>query len=369
MKNILILTLFIALCSCDGVTKKKNQASETVSEKKDMITQNNSNADETQLTLYGDQSEVQIYTNNDGIISVKEQFIDAQNPSVESLSYTLQNPLSTIVSTSTYTLKTGRFEGWEDEPGDFNVIEISKNGQQKLIYKDDYGITKIINKKKEGYFYATSLSPYSSNGYFIEVSMTPTSKALLFLGQDYGTDLSRLIIFIITDSDVKLVHNKPMEIRSIDTSAGNFSLSLKSTIEEISGLEDMHTIFLKDGVLFFRNESNPEEQMIKRRIVDFYLNYIAANYGIPPDSSRINSLKKEYCTTKLIHFSEQDELDYDVFFNAQEILSDWFYTLSIAKESDQYIVSYYDSYTKTQPKIKLTVVEENGKYKIDTVEY
>ncbi len=80
------------------------------------------------------------------------------------------------------------------------------------------------------------------------------SKALIFLGQHYGTDLPRLIIFIVTDSDVKLVYNKKMKITSINSSAGNFSLSLVSNIVEAGdGVEETHTIFLRDGVLFFRN--------------------------------------------------------------------------------------------------------------------
>ena len=195
------------------------------------------------------QTGTQIYSINNGVVSNIEQFIEKQQISIDSLEYSLNNPILVSTYTSTYTIKTGRFSGWENEPGDFDVIEISKNGQQKFIYKSCDGIAKFNNSKN---LYTSSFNRYSSNGYFIEVPMTTDSKALIFLGQHYGTDLARLIIFILTDSDVKLVYNKKMAITDINSTNGNFSMSLVSNIvEEGDGTESKHTIYQQNGVLYF----------------------------------------------------------------------------------------------------------------------
>jgi hypothetical protein len=203
------------------------------------------------FSTYAKQSEVQMYSNNNGIIS-DIGFIDEQDPSVGSLSYSLQNPISTTVSTSNYTIKTARFVGWENEPGDFDVIEISRNGQQQLIYKAYDGIAKLNDSQN---LYTSQFSQFSTNGYFIEIPLTATSKALIFLGYHYGTDFPRLFIFIATDLDVKLVYNQKMYLKHIDTSNGNFILSIVSGIvenDDETTTETTKRIYLSGGVLVYR---------------------------------------------------------------------------------------------------------------------
>ena len=194
---------------------------------------------------------VPLYSNTDGVIYNFVEFIDEECISVSSLPYSLDNPISVTISASTYTIKTGRFTGWDDEEGDFDVIEISKNGQPEIIYKAYDGIAKMNNSKNS---YTSLFSRYSSNGYFIEMPVTSDSKVIIFLGQHYGTDLSRLIIFTLTDSDVKLVHNKQMAINNITAECGNFSMLLESNIVEFGyGTPATHSIYQKNDVLYFKD--------------------------------------------------------------------------------------------------------------------
>jgi hypothetical protein len=113
--------------------------------------------------------------------------------------------------------------------------------------------------------------------------------------------------------------------------------------------------------------SQTEEQIIKNRIDNFYRSYITASAQMPLNFTTLDELKTEYCTANLITFLEQDELDYDIFLNAQEVMIEWLNTLSVTKESNLYVVSYYDSYKKANTIIKLNIIDENGKYKINSI--
>ncbi len=198
--------------------------------------------------------------NTNGLISnTQARFIDPQDPSVNTLSYSLGSAVSVTAGGSAWTIKTGRYKGWENEPGDFDVIEISKGGTRKLLYKSYLGIMKIIDAPNQ--WYASQMAPYSRNGYFIETSLSSTSKALFFLGQNYGSDLSQLIIIVMTGNDVKVVFNRPMAIENINNTANNFSLTLESEIVEVVDSDGTptneksptHTIYQQGQILYFRN--------------------------------------------------------------------------------------------------------------------
>lgn len=198
--------------------------------------------------------------NADGrIVNTQARFIDPQDPHVNTLSYRLGTPISVTAGGTTWTIKTGRYVGWENDPGDFDVIEVSKGGTNTLLYKSYLGIMKIIDAPDQ--WYASEMAPYSRNGYFIETSLSSTSKALIFLGQNYGSDLSQLIIIVLTEMEAELVFNKPMAITRINNATDNFSLTLESKIVEVVDSDGtptnekspVHTIYQQGSILYFRD--------------------------------------------------------------------------------------------------------------------
>jgi len=115
-----------------------------------------------------------------------------------------------------------------------------------------------------------------------------------------------------------------------------------------------------------QNKSSDEE--IKNMIKSFYTGYITENVKMPPNGSKIFSLKKQYCTTYLLDKINNQELDYDPFLKAQDANLEWLKTLIVKKDSskkDFYAVSYTDN--NKQIIIKLNVIKQNDSFKIDSI--
>ena len=81
-------------------------------------------------------------TNNGSIIS-NNRFIDTLSSKwldyLNKYKFTLNTPIQINVASSAYTIKTGTYiyENRDDEPGEFDVIEISKNGKQILLLRSE----------------------------------------------------------------------------------------------------------------------------------------------------------------------------------------------------------------------------------------
>lgn len=102
----------------------------------------------------------------------------------------------------------------------------------------------------------------------------------------------------------------------------------------------------------------------------FYISYITASEE-SLDQKKLNLIKKQYCTKKILNrIAKDEELDSDPFVNAQDTNMDWLKTLVISKDAQNanvYIASYVDSYTKKRIINKLLVVKEGRVYKIDDI--
>lgn len=103
-------------------------------------------------------------------------------------------------------------------------------------------------------FYEQSLKLHSDNNYFIKVPLSDNAMALIFVGWPYDSTPSQLLIFVLTPTDVRMVYNKNMKINSITQMANNFSMIIQSNIlDGGEGTPGLHTLWLKDGVLWFKN--------------------------------------------------------------------------------------------------------------------
>lgn len=197
------------------------------------------------------QGNISIFTRNgSGGIVTDSRFISSMDGSLASLQFSTNNTGSISIDSSTYVVKTGRFNNWEKEPGNFDVIQFYKNNQLMLTYKDADGIVKLNDPNN---LYSYSFRQYSNNGYFIDVKISDSLTIIVFVGQHYGTDLSKLIIFAITPNEVKLIYNQKVQINSMTKTSNNISITVQSNIPNEGEMAVIHTIWSTDGVLKFKN--------------------------------------------------------------------------------------------------------------------
>lgn len=204
-----------------------------------------------QALAFSQNSAMPIFSITSNGITSNSQFIIHNESSIANLAYTTTTSLPISINNTVIDVKMGRFNGWQNEPGNFDVIRFDKNNIPLLTFRYDEGIVRLNNNAN---LYAYRFNGYSNNGYFIEEALSPTEKAVIFLGQHYGTDVAELIIFIVTPDEVKLVFCKKMAITAIVRNPNTFSLALQSNIiGEGQGTPITHTIWKQDGVLWFKN--------------------------------------------------------------------------------------------------------------------
>lgn len=200
------------------------------------------------MNLYPQSKGAPIFSINNNEICTNKAYISNPTSMISNLEFTTNKICDIKVGKSLYDIKVGRFKGWENDPGDFDVIEFYRKGTKALTFKNEDCIVKLNNPRN---LYTSRLKQFSSNNYFFEHELTPDSKAIIFLGQHYGTDLPDLIIFVATSNDLKLVYCEKMKINSIESNPDSFSLLIQSNINEEGEPAITHTIKEKDGVLWF----------------------------------------------------------------------------------------------------------------------
>jgi hypothetical protein len=193
-----------------------------------------------------------IFTIDNGTINSNSGYIDSpyNDPDMQFLTYTGQNPIDIMAGNTSYIVKPTKFTGWENERI-YSVIEVSKNNNVVFVYKYWDGFTTFNDPINLD---APRLRQYADNDYFIKVALSNEATALIFVGWPYASDPEQLFIVVLTPDDVKVVYNKPMIINSITQSGYNFSMITQSNVlEEGIGTPITHTIYQQDGVLYFKD--------------------------------------------------------------------------------------------------------------------
>lgn len=220
------------------------------------------------LSIYQMVAQQPIYTLQDGKIIPSPDFVEPVDDYFNNATYTMwDRVLDVQVGNTTYNIRVGNYTPQRCE-GDFNLIEIYSDAMKRKLYKDGSGILKMNNTSYMWYPRAAManyrLSSYSKNGYFIEMPLNESTKAIIFIGQSYGTDVGKLFIFVLTESDAELVFNLPMSIAMFAQMNDYTKLIVQSNYgTEISCdvwlPPTMHTIYTRggDGILMFKN--NREE--------------------------------------------------------------------------------------------------------------
>ena len=127
------------------------------------------------------------------------------------------------------------------------------------------------------------------------------------------------------------------------------------------------------GCCSFAQNNLSEDQQIRGMLKEFYTSYMTQFAKWPPEPKKEDSIRRKYCTTRLLKDIKNDEdLDYDPWLDAQDTDIAWLKTLSIKKNigiPNGYIITYESSkYDGEKAFIKLTVVKEKDGYKIDSVQ-
>lgn len=107
-----------------------------------------------------------------------------------------------------------------------------------------------------------------------------------------------------------------------------------------------------------------------KMLKDFYTAYVTEVSKMPFDQKRIDSIIERFCTRHLISELRKKELDFDPFLNAKDFGDDLLNTLKIQRESmigRPYRVSYLDNFSKKPIVIRLAVIKEGGRFKIDEI--
>ncbi|WP_151089384.1 DUF3828 domain-containing protein [Hymenobacter baengnokdamensis] len=120
-------------------------------------------------------------------------------------------------------------------------------------------------------------------------------------------------------------------------------------------------------------QSTVYDKQILTMLKEFYTAYITESSKSPAINNldKIFALQKKSCTVglsnKINAQLKSGQLEADPFLQAQDIDISWLKTLSFMKDlrrQNGYIVSYFDSEANEKVVIHLTVIRQDGKFKI-----
>lgn len=115
-----------------------------------------------------------------------------------------------------------------------------------------------------------------------------------------------------------------------------------------------------------------QETTAKLELMAFYTSYISEciKDPTPQNLKKMESLRNEYSTERLLKQLKDDELDYDPYLNAQDCSKSWLKTLEVKQDladPNQWLISMGEVGSKLRSLIRLTVVKQGDRYKIDTI--
>ncbi|WP_302434255.1 hypothetical protein [uncultured Prevotella sp.] len=158
------------------------------------------------------------------------------------------NANKTTTAIPLYTVNGLRYKGWDNDPGDFNVIEISYGKDTLFTLKYDDGWDNM----------STDYGSYTSKFCGIE-KLGNNTFAAIFKGVDIMSQPPYLTIVVMKGGKASLVFNKPMIINSIKTNSdGTKTFDLQeNTVEWIdentpANSPITHTMTIKDGNIYFK---------------------------------------------------------------------------------------------------------------------
>jgi hypothetical protein len=193
------------------------------------------------------QTGVAIYSISEDTIVQKNEFIDAFyiDNSTTITPYEYISSISEVLMSDScgWSMTLHKFNGYENEPGMCNRIELLKKGTTYLSLQSSNGFEPISSYVN------------TETGNFTLATLDANNYALIFTEYIYANDPSMVSIILIHKGQAKLVYNKRMVINSITKQTGSFNMELQSNIIEENnqaGSPDLHTLWWDGIVLKFQ---------------------------------------------------------------------------------------------------------------------
>lgn len=175
------------------------------------------------ILTYGQEAIFNIEAN--GSIIPKKQFIDIiDNGTFSDITpYTIKKTEYININNKTYSIKAMIYKGWETEPGDFHVVEIT----------DEKGNVLLSQHYVEGWNYLEPMwNPSTTSQICYKEEISANRWALFIIGRRIASDPKYLTIIIVTNDAAKVVYNKEMDVKSIKKENGQTTFSLQENIVE-----------------------------------------------------------------------------------------------------------------------------------------
>lgn len=149
----------------------------------------------------------------------------------------------TVDAGRAYVVNCYKYNGWENEPGDFNVVEMTCGGDTVLTLDNSDAWVPFMRELGED-----GQCPY----YVLPLGRGAT--ALFFKGYTYESP-SPLTVVVLKDGHASLVFNKRMVVNEIDDEHKMFFMQEDFT-EYVSDdgpatMPARHFLWIKDGMLYF----------------------------------------------------------------------------------------------------------------------
>ena len=186
-------------------------------------------------------------TDDGGHIIITSEYIDTfVNGNYSNIKPYILKETSVINTDGGYTIKCFKYNGWENEAGDFNVIEINTTQGEVLSLRYDEGWENISVPGLQ-----------CGNKSYCHETLADGSIALFFTGTVLMSQSPYLTIVILTHGKAYLVFNKRMVINNVVRNNGDLLFNLQENvvewIDENTPADDavLHTISVKEGLMCF----------------------------------------------------------------------------------------------------------------------
>ena len=155
-----------------------------------------------------------------------------------------------------YNITLQKYNGWDKEPGDFEILSIYNNSTNLLLQLQNANSWIKI---------PAELRQFTTNDYFIPVSLSNSATALIFMGIRFPSETPKLTIVVLSGNKAKLVFNKEYYIQQIIKEGTTFSMTLRDNIAQwtseaaAAAATDIYAVYtykicLENGVLNFAQQ-------------------------------------------------------------------------------------------------------------------
>lgn len=186
-------------------------------------------------------------TDGGGTVITYPKYIDTfVNGNYSNIEPYILKETSVINTDGGYMIKCFKYNGWENEAGDFNVIEINTTQGEVLSLRYDEGWENISVPGLQ-----------CDNKSYCHETLADGSIALFFTGTVLMSQPPYLTIVILTHGKAYLVFNKRMIINNVVRNNGDLLFNLQENVVEWidentpAGDAVLHTISVKDGLMYF----------------------------------------------------------------------------------------------------------------------